>query len=87
VKAAPTLAAERELLVAQCELDRLELALAWTDVRRAMQPAATAAAHPWIGRALRLLPLLLGAARARSTSRYVSLALLAWRLVASLRRR
>jgi len=87
MNAAPTLAAERELLVARCELDRLELALAWTDVRRAIHPAATAAAHPWIGRALRLLPLVLGAARARSTSRYVSLALLAWRVVASLRRR
>jgi len=87
VKPAPTLAAERQLLVARCELDRLELALAWTDLRRAMHPSATAAAHPWLGRALRVLPLLLGAARARSTSRYVSLALMAWRLVASLRRR
>jgi hypothetical protein len=87
MKATPALAAERDLLLAQCELDRLELALAWTDVRRAMHPSATAAAHPWIGRALRLLPLLLGAARARSTSRYVSLGLIAWRLVASLRRR
>ena len=87
MKPAPTLAAERQLLVARCELDRLELALAWTDLRRAMHPSATAAAHPWLGRALRVLPLLLGAARARSTSRYVSLALMAWRLVASLRRR
>ena len=41
MKAAPTLAAERELLVTQCELDRLELALAWTDVRRAIHPSAT----------------------------------------------
>jgi len=87
MKAEPAFADQRDLLVAQCELDRLELALAWTDVRRAMHPSATAAAHPWIGRALRLLPLLVGAARARSTSRYVSLALIAWRLVASLRRR
>ena len=81
------LAAERELLVARCELDRLELALAWTDARRAMHPSATAAAHPWIGRAFRILPWVLGAARARSASRYVSLGLFAWRLVASLRRR
>ena len=82
----PTLAAERELLVAQCELDRLELALAWYDLRRAVQPLDAASAHPWLGRAMKLVLPVLGAARARSASGYLSLALLAWRLVGSLRR-
>ena len=83
----PALAAERELLVARCELDRLELAFAWHDLRRATQPRDVATTHPWLGRALKLVSPLLGAARARSTSRYVSVALLAWRLVGKLRRR
>jgi hypothetical protein len=83
----PTLAAEREMLVAQCELDRLELALAWYDLRRAVQPPQIASAHPWLSRALKLLLPLLGAVRAARASRYVSLALLAWRIVASLKRR
>jgi hypothetical protein len=83
----PTLAAERELLVAQCELDRLELALAWYDLRRAARPRELASTHPWLGRALKLALPVLGMARARRASRYLSLALLAWRVVGTLKRR
>ena len=83
----PSLAAERELLLAQCELDRLELAFAWHDLRRAVQPDHAASAHPWVGRALKLALPLVGAARARSLSRYLSVALIAWRVVGSLRSR
>ena len=81
------LAATRELLVARCELDRLELAFAWHDVRRAMGAHDVARTHPWLGRALKFVLPVLGAARARGASRYLSVALMAWRLVGKLRRR
>lgn len=88
---ASELAARRELLSAQCELDRLELSLAWHDLRRSLHLGPTGIererAHPWLGRALRFALPLIGATRARRVSRYVSMALLAYRVVAGLRRR
>ena len=80
----------RALLVARCELDRIELALAWHGMRRAMRPDTdplrAARGYPWIGRALGMVIPLLGATRARSLSRYLSFALLAYRIVTGWRR-
>jgi hypothetical protein len=85
------LAARRELLTAQCELDRLELALAWHDLRRSLHLGAAGIerdrGHPWLGRALGFVLPVLGATRARRLSRYVSMALLAYRVIGGLRRR
>ena len=85
------LAARRELLSAQCELDRLELSLAWHDLRRSLHLGATGVerdrGHPWLGRLLAFVLPVLGATRARRLSRYVSMGLLAYRVVAGLRRR
>ena len=87
---ATNLDARRELLVAQCELDRLELALAWHDLRRVLRPDTdplhAARGHAWLGRVLGLVLPLLGVARARRMSRYVSLGLLVYRALTSLRR-
>jgi hypothetical protein len=84
-----TLAERRALLVAQCELDRLELALAVRDVRHALHLGGDRGGaerrHPWLGRAIGIVLPLLGATRAKRMSRYVSLALLAYRIVAGLR--
>ena len=81
------LAARRELLVTRAELERLEVALAWQDIRRILRPRhATAPSHPWLARALSLAIPLLGAAKAKRLSRYLSVALLAWRLLSGLRR-
>jgi hypothetical protein len=80
---ATDLDARRALLVAQCELDRIELALAWHDVRRAVggDPLRGPRSHPWVGRALGMVIPLLGATRARNVSRYLSFAVLAYRIV------
>ena len=87
---ARVLAERRALLVAQCELDRLELALAVRDVRRALhqraEHAETERRHPWLGRLVGFVLPLIGATRARRLSRYVSLALLAYRIATGLRR-
>jgi hypothetical protein len=88
---AADLATRRALLVTKAELDRIEVALAWHDLRRAVFPgqdgSATArATHPWIGRVLGFVVPLLGATRARRLSRYLSLALFAYRIVAGLSR-
>ena len=84
------LAARRQLLVAQCELDRLELSLAWHDLRRTLHLGGdgegAARSHPWIGRAIGFALPLIGATRARRLSRYVSLALLAYRIATGWRR-
>ena len=84
------LAARRQLLTAQCELDRLELSLAWHDLRRSLHLRAEgdepARGHPWLGRALAFALPLIGATRARRLSRYVSLALLAYRIATGLAR-
>lgn len=83
--------ARRALLAQQCELDRIELALAWHDVRRSLRLTGdggeSGAAHPWLGRALGYVVPLLGVTRARRFSRYVSLALLAYRVASGLRSR
>jgi len=77
----------RALLVSRCELDRIELALAWHDVRRAVHPDARSDDRraSWIGRALDFAIPLVGAARARRLSRYLSLALLVYRVATALR--
>jgi hypothetical protein len=81
MKAALDLATRRDLLVAQCELDRLEVALAWHDMRRALRPGGDELrGHPWIGRAIGMILPLLGATRSRRLSRYVSIALMAYRI-------
>ena len=82
------LAARRALLVTRCELERLEVALAWNDIRRVLRPDLAGAEHrhPWLGKALALVIPLLGATRARRLSRYLSLGMLAYRAVTSLRR-
>jgi len=84
VTSARALAERRALLVAQCELDRLELALAVRDVRRALHLRAdgedAGRRHPWLGRVIGIVLPLIGATRARRMSRYVSLALLAYRV-------
>ena len=85
------LAARRELLAARCELDRLELALAWHDLRRSLGTGGDRAmaqrAHPWLGRAIALVVPLIGAVRARRMSRYISVALLVYRIATGLRNR
>jgi len=82
------LASRRALLVTRGELERLEIALAWSDVRRALRPDpdADARRHPWLGKAFGLAIPLLGATRARRFSRYLSLGLLAYRVATGLRR-
>lgn len=86
---ASDLAARRELLATQCEFDRLELALAWHDLRRSVHLGGDAVtrgrAPSFIGRAIGLALPLLGATRARRLSRYVSIALLAYRIATGLR--
>jgi len=85
------LAARREILATQCELDRLELALAWHDLRRSLRIGGDSVAggrsHGWIARTLGFVLPLFGATRARRLSRYVSLALLAYRIAMGLRGR
>lgn len=85
------LAARRELLAARSELDRLELALAWHDLRRSLRTGGDRAmaqrAHPWLGRAIALVVPLIGAVRARRMSRYISVALLVYRIATGLRNR
>ena len=85
------LAARREILATQCELDRLELALAWHDLRRSVRAGgdelAPGRGHPWMSRVMGLVLPLLGATRARRLSRYVSVALLAYRIATGLRGR
>jgi hypothetical protein len=85
------LAARRQLLAAQSELDRIELALAWHDLRRSLHLRADgnepARSHPWVGRLLGFALPLIGATRARRLSRYVSLALLAYRIATGWRGR
>jgi hypothetical protein len=77
----------RALLVSRCELDRIELALAWHDVQRAVHPDVRSDDRraSWIGRALGFAIPLVGAARARRLSRYLSLALLVYRVATALR--
>jgi hypothetical protein len=91
MNSARDLAARREILVSQCELDRLELALAWHDLRRSVRIGGDTVtggrAHGWIGRTLGLVLPLLGATRARRLSRYLSIALLAYRIATGLRGR
>jgi hypothetical protein len=78
---AADLDARRDLLVTKCELDRIELALAWHDVRRAVVPEADhAQGSRWLRKTLAVVIPLFGVARARRMSRYVSAALLALRL-------
>jgi hypothetical protein len=81
------LEARRALLVSRCELDRIEVAIAWLDVRRAVQlgPRSSDARPSWVGKALGYALPLVGAARARRMSRYLSLALLAYRILTALR--
>ena len=88
-RAATLLEARRALLVSRCELDRIELAIAWHDLRRSLRlnPGAENARPSWIGRALRYAIPLLGAARARRLSRYLSLALLVYRIATAWRAR
>lgn len=85
---AADLEARRQLLVQQCELDRIELALAWYELRRSVRLGGEgeASSHPWIGRALGYVIPLIGATRARKFSRMLSLGLLAYRVVNGLRR-
>jgi hypothetical protein len=77
----------RALLVSRCELDRIELALAWHDVKRAVYPDGRQRDQrpSWIGRALGFAIPLVGAARARRLSRYLSLALFVYRVATTLR--
>jgi len=79
----------RALLVSRCELDRIELALAWHDLRHAVQlaPRSSDARPSWVGKALAYAIPLVGAARARRMSRYLSLAVLAYRVITALRAR
>jgi hypothetical protein len=86
---ATRLEARRQLLLQQCELDRIELALAWHDLRRSVHLGGNgdgAPSHPWIGRLLGYVIPLIGATRARKFSRYLSLGLLAYRVATGLRR-
>lgn len=81
------LEARRALLVSRCELDRIQIALAWHDVTRTLRPESLSAArrHPWIGRALGMVIPLVGATRARRLSRYLALALLVYRVATAVR--
>lgn len=89
---AARLEAKRELLKQQCELDRIEVALAWHDLRRSLRLGNDVEheaehAHPWVGRVLGYIIPLIGATRARRFSRYLSLGLLAYRVATGLRAR
>lgn len=84
------LAQRRALLISRCELDRLELALAWHDVRRSLRITGDgdeSAPRPWASRAMGLVAPILGVTRVRRMSRYVSMGLLAWRVATGLRKR
>jgi hypothetical protein len=85
-----TLAERRAVLITQCELDRLEVALAYRDVRRALHLGGdgepVARRNPWLGRLIGIVLPLIGATRAKRLSRYTSLALLAYRIFTGLRK-
>jgi hypothetical protein len=86
------LEAKRQLLIQQCELDRIELALAWHDLRRSLRLGSDVEheaerSYPWLGRAIGYAIPLLGATRARRFSRYLSLGLIVWRIANGLRSR
>jgi hypothetical protein len=83
-------AARKELLLAQADLSRLQLALAWDDVRASILPAHSEA--PLFGGSHRLAAFLVGIAapiigRTRFTKalRYLSIAMGIYRAIRSLR--
>ncbi|HEY1327846.1 MAG TPA: hypothetical protein VGI14_12970 [Casimicrobiaceae bacterium] len=85
------LEARRQLLLQQCELDRIEIALAWHDLKRSVHLGDDTGdgprQYPWLGRLLGYVIPLIGATRARKFSRYLSLGLLAYRIATGLRAR
>ena len=85
------LAARKALLVARTDLDRIDLAVALRDLRDAFEPHPEAGRlgrmHPTFARVLRFAIPMFGASRLGLIARTLSIGLVAFRLVAALRRR
>lgn len=84
------LAARKALLVAQAELERISLSLAWHDVRTIISPprdpARAARFHPLALRILKFTLPVLGLARMSRVVRTLSIGLTVFRLVRNWRR-
>jgi hypothetical protein len=83
------LAARKDLLTAQAELSRLQLALAWHDVRSSILPAVEAPLFTGTSKAAAFIvgiaAPLIGRTRFTRVLRYASIAMAIFRAVRSLR--
>ena len=83
------LAARKELLTAQADLSRLQLALAWGDVRSSILPPSEAPAfagsHKIVAFLVGIAAPLIGRSRFTRALRYASIAMGIYRAVRSLR--
>jgi len=83
------LAARKELLTAQADLSRLQLALAWGDVRSSILPSAEApgftGSHKFVAFLVGIAAPLTGRSRFTRTLRYASIAMGIYRAIQSLR--
>ena len=83
------LTARKELLTAQADLSRLQLALAWGDVRSSILPPAEApgftGSHKFVAFLVGIAAPLIGRSRFTRTLRYASIAMGIYRAIQSLR--
>ena len=89
MNSADTLAARKALIAAQSELARIELALAWHDLRNVIAPPASSARSTSVRRTAAFLIAvatpLFGRSRFARIVRIASIALAAFRVVRGLR--
>jgi len=78
------LSARKELLIAQADLERIKLGLAWHDVkasvRPAMMPFAAGAARSTASRLIGFALPMIGMGKAGSMVKLLSLGVTAWKL-------
>ena len=83
------LAARKELLTAQADLSRLQLALAWDDVRSSILPSSEtplfARSHRFAAFVVGIVAPLIGRTRFTRALRYASIAMGIYRAIRSLR--
>jgi hypothetical protein len=83
------LAARKDLLTAQADLSRLQLALAWDDVRNSILPSPEApaftASHKIVAFLVGIAAPLMGRTRLTRALRYASIAMGIYRAIRSLR--
>ena len=83
-----TLEDRRTRLVAACDLERVNLRLAWQDVRGAVAPEVGARrARPWVLRTIGYALPLIGYRRMGTALRFAAVGLAVWRAVSSWRAR